>query len=214
MGLSSWLSSIFGGGKSDEGSAALMNGNAHAMPTRPAPVQPPRGVGAGERPGASGRIASANEDELWDTGVDMQPTRPAVPAGTPGVSGGALMEVLPTAMGAPKCSKQEMLEELERNYREIVDVVRKVGANPDQEQERALRMTRLGEQILEASRLVPAAIEQSTQKLLATQERLHEEQVKLHLEQMSAIGRHRGAGAFEDRLHAFDFFRHFQFLLP
>lgn len=81
------------------------------------------------------------------------------PAGrTPAHADGPLIEVRPVSLaGAPR-NKQEMLEELHRNYREVLELVRKVGAHLDDSSERARRSVELSERTLEVLENLPAAL--------------------------------------------------------
>ncbi len=47
----------------------------------------------------------------------------------------------------PKMTKQEMIEELERNYREVLDLVRRVKDHMDREEERSGRVMEVAERI-------------------------------------------------------------------
>lgn len=78
------------------------------------------------------------------------------PPRTPPLPGSAV-EVLP-AKSASKSSRHELVEELQQNYREVVKIVRRVNEHMDKADARAEKITRLSEQVLEATRQLPAAM--------------------------------------------------------
>lgn len=75
--------------------------------------------------------------------------------GAPGAEGGA-----PTLSPAPK-NRQELLNELRKNYTEVLGLVRKVDAHLDEQSDRAGRLIELGERTARHAEALPELVEQN-----------------------------------------------------
>lgn len=85
---------------------------------------------------------------------------------------GPLVEVMPVSVRsvpATKKSRQDMLEELEQNYREVLDIVRKVDTHLDKADDRAQRMAEIAERMLDVAERIPAAINENAAQRHAEQ---------------------------------------------
>lgn len=99
---------------------------------------------------------------------------------------GPLVEVMPvsvrnTPAPTPRRSRQEMMDELEQNYREVLEIVRKFDGHLDKADERAQRMADIADRMLEAAERIPAAINENAAER-------HAEQIEL-LRAISESGR-------------------------
>jgi len=79
------------------------------------------------------------------------------------------MPVAVRSAPAPKRSRQEMVDELEQNYREVLDIVRKVDTHLDKADDRAQRMSEIAERMLDAAERIPAAINENAAQRHAEQ---------------------------------------------
>lgn len=158
MGLLTKFSSIFG---AKPRPASSSTPTAQSRPFRPATT------GAG---GTSGAAAPASPVE-----IDISPSRDdddefgLLDDDAPRVNGEHRRPAGPTAIApapAPK-SKGEMLGELQKNYAEVMELIRKVSGHLDEQAERSARLMAIAERIPQALDTLPELREQNEQIIVA-----------------------------------------------
>lgn len=129
--------------------------------SRPAPRRAEAHVLASAVNGASAGQDSADEDGPL---VEVRPLAVAGGAGAPAV--------------VSRKSRQELMDDLEKSYREVVELVRKVDAHLDKADQRAERMGELADQLLRAVENLPSREhdEQARQRQIELLSQMVEEQ--------------------------------------
>jgi len=142
----------------------------------PAPTAPEPGAGPApeaeartEPPSPSASAADPEDEPVTDEAVydepDTEESSPQHPSGVLARSA----EVLPAR---PK-SKRELLDELRRNYDEVLGLVRKMDGHLDAERERGERMLQLAESVVPVLATLPE-LQRSQTRLTQAMERLAE----------------------------------------
>jgi DNA-binding ferritin-like protein len=73
----------------------------------------------------------------------------------------------PLAAAAPPKSKSEMLAELQKNYSEVMELIRKVSNHLDEQNDRSIRLMEIAERIPEALDTLPELRDQNTEIIAA-----------------------------------------------
>lgn len=118
--------------------------------------------------GMNARITGrSHQGPQQSAGVPFKPVRMDVGEE---VEGGEIASVQQGAAPTPVRSKQEMIAELQKNYSEVLDLVRKMSAHLDSESERTARLMIIVERIPDALDALPELREQTRRMVEALRE--------------------------------------------
>ncbi len=181
MGLFKKLGSAFS--RSSDGKAASP---APSKASRPPASRPPKPTASPGVNGAGSATATAT--------LDPPASGRLTPNGSPnGVANGASSAVMtrrtePASPATSPRNKQELLEELQKNYQEVVELVRKVDAHLDRDETRAGEFVSIARRVDEALPTLREAPEELRTTLQTLSERVTEA-----IERASTVGDQRVA---------------------
>jgi methyl-accepting chemotaxis protein len=167
--------------------------SAHSM-NRPVPAITP------ERTGSIAPGSTVLVDDPTSTGPELAEIKPMTGPGTT-APGSPLGVIVPR-------NKQELIEELRKNYTEVIDLVRKVNGHlddqarrqalQDRRQEQMVQLTQSVVQLTEGVSQTLGAIQQQSGQLIETLARLDATQIEVR---DALLGGHRQIGESAERIH-------------